>query len=234
MIEQTTFIDQFLEEEIDCSDVKVTEFEVRPVTIQMVKKFVETWHYSQSTNGLSNLFVFGLYYKHHLIGAIIYGSLSMAGTWKKYGEIESDVIELKRLCCIDKTKKNTESYFIGKTIKFLKKYSKCKVIISYADTFHGHSCIIYKATNFEHVGLTEKGRVIKYKNKFYHDKCIRSYDDHNQLKPFAIEIIKALETGEAVYIPTPSKHIYVYRINRKNTNKQEKLAYFEQKSLIFA
>ena len=71
MIEQTTFIDQFLEEEIDCSDVKVTEFEVRPVTIQMVKKFVETWHYSQSTNGLSNLFVFGLYYKHHLIGAIM-------------------------------------------------------------------------------------------------------------------------------------------------------------------
>ena len=55
-----------------------------------------------------------------LIGAMIYGKIAMADVWKKYADNESDLIELRRLCCIDDTPKNTESYFIGKTLKWLK------------------------------------------------------------------------------------------------------------------
>ena len=65
--------------------------------------------------------MFGLYHHNDLVGSIIYGSLSMANTRQKYGNREDEVIELKRLCCVDDTKKNTESFFIAKTIKFLKK-----------------------------------------------------------------------------------------------------------------
>ena len=62
-----------------------------------------------------------------LIGAMIYGRLAMANQWKKYSDKIDDVIELRRLCCIDDTPCNTESYFIGRTLRWLKQNTKIKV-----------------------------------------------------------------------------------------------------------
>lgn len=205
--------------ELDLKGVAVTEFTVKPVSIQRVRSFIENWHYSQNVNGLNISLVFGLFYKSHLIGAIVYGSLSMANTWKKYGKKETDVVELKRLCCIDNTRKNTESFFIAKTIKFIRKYTNYKIIISYADPFYNHQGTIYKASNFHFEGFTSKGKVIKFKNKIYHDKAIRSVDDKKRIKPFALALIKALKEQKAIYITTPGKHIYSYSIKRKSKQK---------------
>jgi hypothetical protein len=213
---QPTCIDLTSSDNLDLSHVSVTSFAVKPVSIQRVRSFIEKWHYSNNVNGLNISLVFGLFYKNQLIGAIVYGSLAMANTWKKYGKKESEVVELKRLCCIDKTKKNTESFFIAKTIKFIKKYTKYKTIISYADPFHNHQGTIYKASNFEFKGLTSKGKVIKFKDKIYHDKAIRSVDDKKKVKPFALELIKAINEKQAIYINTPEKHIFCYEIKRKS------------------
>ena len=131
---------------------------------------------------------------------------------------ENDVVELRRLCCIDNTPKCTESYFIGKTLRWLKKNSDYKVVVSYADAHYNHTGIIYKATNFEYRGLTSKGKVIDFDGKLYHDKCIRTYHIDTKgvkrLKPFAQRVKDALEDGRAKYVNTPGKHIYVFRLKK--------------------
>jgi hypothetical protein len=209
-------LSSLLFEDLDCRETNVKDFVVKPTTIQYVRDFVETWHYSSSVNGLRISKVFGLFYEHNLIGSMIYGPLGMANTWKKYANSENEVIELRRLCCIDNTPKNTESYFIGKTLRWLKKNTDYKVVVSYADTFHNHQGTIYKASNFEYHGLTAKGRVIQFENKLYHDKCIRTYHVDRtglkRLKPFAQRVKEALSTGDAKYVETPGKHIYIYRL----------------------
>ena len=211
-------LSSLLFEELDYREAKVTDFEVKPTTIQYVRDFVETWHYSENVNGLRISNVFGLFYQDNLIGAMIYGPLGMANTWKKYADSEDEIIELRRLCCIDNTPRNTESYFIGKTLRWLKKNTNYKIVISYADTFHNHEGTIYKASNFEYHGLTAKGRVIEFENKTYHDKCIRTYhiDKHGnkKLKPFAQRVKDALENGKAKYVETPGKHIYIYKLKK--------------------
>ncbi len=204
-------LDTYLYDPVDCLKAKVTDFDVRPTTIQHVRDFVEKWHYSGNINGLRISYVFGLYYKHELIGAMLYGSLGMANTWKRYGQSESDVIELRRLCCIDDTPKCTESYFIGKTLRWLKKNTEHKIIVSYADAHYNHTGTIYRATNFKYEGLTAKGRVIDYNGRMYHDKCIRT-KYKGKLKPFAQRVKDALETGEAKYITTPGKHIFTFKL----------------------
>ena len=223
-----------LYEEIDCRSAKVTDFEVKPTTIQCVRDFIERWHYSSNVNGLRISHVFGLFYKEHLIGAMVYGPLGMANTWRKYGDSESDVVELRRLCCIDNTPKCTESYFIGKTLRWLKKNSDYKVVVSYADAHYNHTGIIYRATNFEYHGLTSKGRVIEFEGKLYHDKCIRTYNvlknksvlspkfekAVKKLKPFAQRVKDALEDGRAKYVNTPGKHIYVFRLKKVRKTEQ--------------
>lgn len=111
---------------IDCSSAKIKDFEVKLKSIQDVRGFIEYWHYSKSVNGLRISFVFGLYYRDNLIGAAIFGALGMASVWKRYVDKEADILELRRLCCIDKTPKNTESYFIGQCLKYISKNSQCK------------------------------------------------------------------------------------------------------------
>ena len=195
----------------DYRDRKVKDFEVKLITRKDVQDFIEKWHYSQSINGLRVSHVFGLFCDDDLIGAMIYGPLGMANTWKKYGETENDVIELRRLCCIDNTPKCTESYFIGKTQRWLKKNTNHKIIVSYADAHYNHTGIIYRATNFQYEGLTSKGRVIDYDGRTYHDKAIRT-KYKGKLKPFAQRLKQALESGDAKYISTPGKHIYTFRL----------------------
>lgn len=179
-----------------------------------IKDFIEKYHYSHNINGLHSEYCFKLMDNNKIIGACIYGKLAMHNQWKKYVEKEEDIIELRRLVLIDDTPKNTESYFIGYTIRWLKKNTNLKKIISYADPEYGHSGIIYKASNFKLVGQSAKGRVIFYNNKKYHDKTIRTkYNE--KLKPFAQKVKDALESGEAYYKNTQGKNIYLYTLKDK-------------------
>ena len=201
-------------DDFDYTTANVQDFIVKPSNLQVTRDFIEKWHYSKNVNGLTISQIFGLFYEKNLIGAMIYGSLAMANTWKKYAKEESKVVELKRLCCIEKTPKNTESYFIGKTLRWMKQHSGFDLVVSYADTFYGHEGTIYKASNFKHCGMTTKGKVIDYDGKFYHDKCIRTYyvdkTGVKKIKPFAQRMKSALETGDAKYVQMPEKHIYIY------------------------
>lgn len=173
--------------------------------------FIETHHYSHSINGLMSSYCFKLMYKDNLVGAMIYGKLAMANCWKKYVEKSEDLLELRRLVLIDDTPKNTESYFIGATLRWLKKNTQVRKIISYADPNYGHEGIIYKASNFNLLGKTSAGRVIVWQGKKYHDKAIRT-KYKGELKPFAKKLKVALEKGEAEYVKQLPKFIYIYEV----------------------
>ena len=101
---------------------------------------------------------------------------------------------------------NAQSYFIGKTQRWLKKNTNYKIIVSYADAYHGHRGTIYKATNFKYEGLTSPGRLIQYGDKTYHDKAIRT-KYKNKLKPFAQKLRDALESGDATML-TPQANTF--------------------------
>ncbi len=191
--------------------MKIRDCQVQICERPEIKSFVETWHYSKSINGIMSDYCFKMMHAGEIVGAAIYGKMAMAGAYKKYGESASDVIELRRLCCIDETPKNAESRLIGRSLRWLKQNTDIKKIISYADANYGHSGVIYQASNFEKLGMTSRGKMIKYNNKLYHDKCIRT-KYKGALKPFAKRIKDALESGEAICIKTLPKNIYLYKL----------------------
>lgn len=196
-------------------------YETRHVSRSEIKQFIEQNHYSKSINGCIADYCFALYDGEYIIGAMFYGRMAMAGQYKKFSENENEVIELRRLCCIDETPKNTESYFIGSTLRWIKKNTKIKKVVSYADAEYGHSGTIYKAANFQYLGKSKGARVINYQGKRYHDKAIRT-KYKGELKPFAKRIKDALECGDATYSETAGKHTYVYEIKRRKQNDDKK------------
>ena len=190
-----------------------TDYSVELVARSDIRSFIEANHYSGSINGVMSSFSFALLDGANLVGAMIYGPLGMANAWKKYADKPDHVIELRRLALIDDTPKNAESFFIAKTLRWLKKNTEIKQVVSYADPNYGHEGTIYKAANFRHVGMTSKGKVIWWQGKKYHDKAIRT-TYNGKLKPFAERLKQALEAGEAVYAVQEPKHIYVMEINK--------------------
>lgn len=178
-----------------------------------VRDFIETNHYSNSINGCIADYCFALYNPvGEMIGAMFYGRMAMANQWKRFSDKPENVIELRRLCCIDDTPRNTESFFIGKTIKMLRKlWCKNGVIVSYADKEYGHAGTIYKASNFKMIGEVKGAKVIYWNGKRYHDKTIRT-KYKGELKPFAKRVKEALDSGEAYYKNTAGKYTYVYNL----------------------
>ena len=187
------------------------DFTVEPCERKEIKEFIETWHYSQSINGLQSSHCFKLLHNKEIIGAAIFGGLAMHNQWKRFSDNQLNVIELRRLCCIDETPKNTESYFIGKMLKWLAKNTDYKIVVSYADAQYGHEGTIYKASNFKQLDFRKGAKVIDWNGKHYHDKSLRT-KYNGKLKPFAVRLQEALNTGEAYYVETKGKFTYIYNL----------------------
>ena len=198
--------------------MKVTDFTVELVQRNAVVSFIEKHHYSHNVNGIQSYYHFGLFKEGKfglpkMIGAMMYAMPSMPHTSKKYNPINPDkCFELRRLVCIDDTPKNTESYFIGQTFKWLKQNTDIEVIVSFADEEEGHTGVIYKATNFNYLGTTSPGRVLMVDGKKYHSRSL-----NQDKRPYGRELKRRFEAGDKniFYINTKCKHIYTYYFNKK-------------------
>ena len=198
--------------------MSVTDFTVEEVLRKFVDPFIRKYHYSKSTNGIQQKECFGLYTEGNfglpvMIGAMMYAIPSMPNTAKRYNPINPDrCVELRRLCCIDDTPKNTESYFIGKTLRWLKRNTNYEVVISFADQHYEHDGTIYKASNFEYLGETAAGRVLMVDGKEYHSRSLSQ-----PIKPYSREIRRRWENKDPniFFKKRKPKYIYVYYLNKK-------------------
>ena len=209
---------------------KVLEFTIEPVHKKAVTPFIEKWHYSHYAGGIQHRQCFALYSPDgkfglpRMIGCMIYGQPAMSNTSAKYHPDNPDRCwELRRLCCIDDTPKNTESFFIGKTLKWLKQNTDAEVIISYSDLQQGHEGVVYKASNFINMGQTPSGQALMVDGKQYHDRTIRNK------RPYARAIKRRWEEkqngkkdDDIYFVETKPKNIYVYYLNKKLKKKMLK------------
>ena len=198
--------------------MSVTDFTVEEIPRKSVVKFIEKHHYSHNVNGVQSLYHYGLFREGNfgipkMIGAMMYAHPSMPATAAKYNPINPDkCLELRRLVCIDDTPKNTESYFIGQTFKLLRKTTDKEVIVSFADQHHGHTGVIYKATNFDYLGETGKGRILMVDGKEMHSRSLNQLD-----RPYGRELNRRYKAGDEniFWKNTEPKHIYVYYLNKR-------------------
>jgi len=179
-----------------------------------IRDFLKEWHYSDYVN-IQAKHTFGLYSNNvfglpQLIGVCIYTRPAgpSAGA-RYYPKNPNKVLELRRLCLIDDTPKNAESYFIGNTLRWLKKYTDWEFVISYADGEQGHTGVIYRAANFDYLGLTQPGKTLMVDGEPFHIRTLSMLD-----RPYGVEInkrYKAKDPGIQI-VETKPKHIYTYSL----------------------
>lgn len=170
-----------------------------------IKDFIKIWHYSKTARSQQQKHVFKLVdLADKLVGVAIYGKPMS----RHYG---ADTIELRRLCLIDDTPKNTESWFISRTLKWLEKNTSYTQVLSFADPNHGHQGTIYKASNFWYDGLEDSGnpRIVQYGDRQVHLRQMYQKRD-GEYSADALKIQAAVESGEAKVLKQEKKHRYIY------------------------
>jgi len=88
-------------------------------------------------------------------GVVVF-ALPPIETSKRYGKF---TWELARLWVCDSMPVNTESYFIARAIRYIRKQHKnVGMLVSYADPSAQHTGVIYKASNWRSDGKTDQDR----------------------------------------------------------------------------
>jgi hypothetical protein len=151
-----------------------------------------------------------------LVGAVLFGAMSTTA-WKKFGSLEKNVLELRRLVLLDNVGKNSESRTIGFCLRYIKKHDKdVEIVVSYADPLHGHSGTIYKASNFEYIGVSGKDSGFKDLDtgRIYHSRALRT-KYKGEYKPFVKKLREKLQNGLLIPYKIPPKNCYIYRLRNK-------------------
>jgi hypothetical protein len=143
------------------------------------------------------LYCFRLDFNGHTIGGAVYGQ-------PRHDVYGDDVIDLRRFACEDSAPKNTESFFLSKTIMLLRKHKVKSKILTYADETEGHVGIIYKACNFKKIGEVKPTKTILFNGEKYHMRSLTIE------RPYSHKIRKALKDGSASIVTGLKKNIYIY------------------------
>ncbi|EAU9554981.1 hypothetical protein EOK02_19350 [Salmonella enterica] len=184
-------------------------YQIRKVKVSDIRNYVELKHYSHNINGLKITVCYGLFEANTLKGAIIFGQLTTTA-WKKYGSSEGDVIELRRMVVDDDCPRNTNTWFMSRALRDLRRNFNFKVCVSYADPEHGPVGIVYQAANWVYVGTTASDTVLETpEGKRYHSRALRT-KYKGELKPFAKRLCQLRDAGLLKEIKVSGKHTYLY------------------------
>ena len=138
--------------------LKKGEYIVRSIDHVTAATLIKQHHYAK---GVGNVRVYchGLFKKEnsffdaHCLGAAFWlpptkvTAQTVHENWRK-------VLTLSRLVVCPSVPKNGASFLLGQSIKMLKQ-TDWECLVTFADTARGHTGAIYRATNWEYLGLTK-------------------------------------------------------------------------------
>ena len=137
------------------------DFEIKTVNKRQAAEILLKFHYlKDESKGFKSGFNYGLFKGNELVGVIIYTVFPVPELAKGCLGLERDdqegLFELSRLCLTPKIQAeehNLASWFVSRSIRMLRKETKVRAILSYADENH-HKGTVYRACNFTYYGLT--------------------------------------------------------------------------------
>ncbi len=212
--------------------VDANRLSVREIPRMLAKEMIVNNHYSKQWTKCS--VALGLYYttdnehtffegkEEKLIGTICYGDpigrhsgASIAASVNR-----KSVYELVRLFVHDGYGNNAESFLIGESFRWLKKYKpQIIALISYSDPMRGHVGTVYQATNWLYQGDNlrwSESWLYRFDEdgKWQHGRTIFPYYGTND-----IEKMKDLVEKDFWVKKELRKHRYVYLLGNKSDKR---------------
>lgn len=175
-----------------------SKIKLYPATAQQIRFACLKLHYAKTIPSVQ--VAYSCYEDDHFIGVICFGGGANNNLGKKYGLVQGQLMELVRVALNGKQEHPT-SQFVALAMKLLhKRKPLVKLLVSYADTKQGHKGIIYQATNWLYMGVSQAESAIDPQTgEVKHTRSLHS--KYGSIKGFQ-------------RVKDKPKHIYVYPFNQ--------------------
>ena len=130
------------------------QIEARIIPSSVARTLFERHHYLHSMPAGTRV-CFGCFVGYELLGALALGVGPINARRLVDGATQDDCLTLTRLWLDDRLPKNSESRFLGLVLRALRRHTRLKFLLSYADPAAGHVGYVYQATNWLYTGLSE-------------------------------------------------------------------------------
>ncbi len=192
-----------------------TDYKIKEVSKKEAGTILLKYHYLKDiSKGFKSGYNYGIFKDNILLGVIIFTGFPVPELSKGMLGLERNqqegLFELSRLCLepeIQKEEHNLASWFVSRAIRQLRKDTKVKVILSYADADF-HNGTVYKACNFDYYGLSAP------KKDFWIEQPNGTYKKHSRGKTKGVK-------GE--WRPRSRKHRYLIVFDKKLNVRWKKL-----------
>ena len=178
-----------------------------------ISHIFKEFHYKKDSMGGGISFCFAMFIKNELVGGSVLGKPRHLTKYQK-------CIDIRRMACLDKSPFNSESFFLGKIIKWITCNTNYDYVLSYSDLTVGHIGTIYKASNFKEIGKTAPTKFIEWNIKTYHPRSL------NTDRPYSYKLRQAIKDKKAFIHTGLPKTIWLYTINKKKRNQKMDLQNF--------
>jgi hypothetical protein len=191
------------------------KYSVKSIDSYLCREWFLKKHYAKRLPPVE--FCFGLYdQKSILQGVISYGT-PVSSTLRNLWNGEFKLMELNRLVVNDNLEKNTLSFFVSQSLKYL---PRPLVLVSYADTSKNHHGYIYQATNWIYTGLSLPFKDYYVKGmEHLHNGTIM---DMSRGQENRVEWLKQKFGDKLIQIDRPRKHRYFLFLGNKTELKKIK------------
>ena len=172
-----------------------------------IRNIFEDFHYRKGHMGGGISQCFAMLMNNELVGGSVLGK-------PRHESKYENCIDIRRMACLDDAPFNSESWFLGRILKYLLANTEYDGVLSYSDLTQGHIGTIYKATNFVESGKTAPTKYVEWNDKVYHMRSL-TID-----RPYSYEMRKAVKDGTAIIKTGEPKIIWMYDLKGRRKKKR--------------
>lgn len=177
------------------------------------------WHYSR-TMPVGKLVTVGLWEDTEFRGAVLFGRGANPNLGAPYGLEQTECVELVRVALREHS--TPVSQVVAKALKVLRATSPgVQLVVSFADTAHGHHGGIYQAGNWVYTGKLTSPPSVLYNGKWTHSRALRQSGFGTVVG--AAKLSKK-EQAALPHRPGSQKLRYLYPMDRATRKRLQPLA----------
>lgn len=144
---------------MDYSDrLKKKDYEVHPIQLLLAQELVSLNHYAKGGSNTAT-FIHGLFRRDDpwiCLGVAWWIPPTRSCAEFIHPPAWQRVLALSRLIVIPGVPKNAASFLIAQSVKLIEADGRWEKLVTYADTWQGHTGGIYRATNWAFEGMTKR------------------------------------------------------------------------------
>lgn len=198
--------------------LKKDDWYVANATLDQAQQMVEEHHYSKGGSN-TRVYVHGLYRKEDdkLFGVAWWLPPTKSCGEATFPENGQGVLNLSRLVVLPEVPTNAATFLMASSRKLVDR-ERWPCLVTYADTWRGHTGAIYKADNWRYVGLTKPQRVYTINGRMVSRKAGPKTRTHEEMLALGAICLGYFSKHKFVMMPPRS-----YYRKTKNVARQTDL-----------